>query len=37
MHNLVHEGERADNDVVFDTVEHFIAIFNVNACTPHVP
>ena len=37
MHNLVHEWPRADNDVIFDMVEHFIAIFNVDTCAPHVP
>lgn len=37
MDSLVHEWPRADNDVIFDMVEHFIAIFNVDACAPHVP
>ena len=37
MHSLVHEWPRADNDIIFDMIEHFIAIFNVDACAPHVP
>ena len=37
MHSLVHEWPRADNDVIFDMVIHFIAIFNVDACASHVP
>jgi len=37
VHSLVHEWPRADNDVIFDMVIHFIAIFNVDACAPHVP
>ena len=37
MHSLVHEWPRADNDIIFDMIEHFIAIFNVDACAPYVP
>ena len=37
MHSLVHKWPRADNNIIFDLVEHFITIFNVDACAPHVP
>lgn len=37
MHSLVHEWPRADNNIIFDMIKNFIAIFNVNRRAPHVP
>lgn len=37
MHSLVQKWPGADNDVVFDTIVHFVSVLNVNTRTSDVP
>lgn len=36
MQSIVTKGEWADDNIVFDCIEHFIPILNVDACPSNV-